>query len=161
MLIRSTLTDYFQRIHRFAALIALFIYLSIAADFNLQPLGKGIYNRCAYAVQTAGYLVSAAAELAARMQDRKYDLNRRKSGFFLSINRNATTVILYRDRIVRIDLHLNVAAVSSERLVHGVVYYLIHQVMEASYRCAAYIHTRTLSDRLQSLQYLYLICTVF
>ena len=161
MLIRSTLTNYFQRIHRFAALIALFIYLSIAADLNLQPLGKGIYNRCAYAVQTAGYLVSAAAELAARMQDRKYDLNRRKSRLFLDVNRNATTVILYRDRIVRIDLHLNVAAVSSERLVHGVVYYLIHQVMEASYRCAAYIHTRTLSDRLQSLQYLYLICTVF
>ena len=86
--------DYFQRIHRFAALIALFIYLSIAADLNLQPLGKSIYNRCAYAVQTAGYLVSAAAELAARMQDRKYDLNRRKSGFFLSINRDTTTVIL-------------------------------------------------------------------
>ena len=95
------------------------------------------------------------------MQDRKYNLNRRKTRLFLDVNRNATTVILYRDRIVRIDLHLNVAAVSSERLVHGVVYYLIHQVMEASYRCAAYIHTRTLSDRLQSLQYLYLICTVF
>lgn len=66
----------------FAPLIALFIYLSIPADLNLQPLGKSVYNRCAYAVQTAGYLVSAAAELAARMQDRKYDLNRRKSGFF-------------------------------------------------------------------------------
>ena len=63
-------------------------------------------------MQTAGYLVSAAAELAARMQDRKYDLNRRKSGFFLSINRDTTTVILYRDGIVRIDLHLDVTAES-------------------------------------------------
>ena len=82
MLIRSTLTDYFQRIHRFAPLIALLYTFPSLADLNLQPLGKSVYNRCAYAVQTAGYLVSAAAELAARMQDRKYDLNRRKSGFF-------------------------------------------------------------------------------
>lgn len=140
MLIRSTLTDYFQRIHRFAALIALFIYLSIAADLNLQPLGKGIYNRCAYAVQTTGYLVSATAN-TARMQDRKYNLNRRKTRLFwmsTGMPRPSSCTVI---EIVRIDLHLNVAAVSSERLVHGVVYYLIHQVMERSYRCAAYIHT--------------------
>ncbi len=75
--------------------ISLFIYLTITVDRNLQPFGKCIYNRCAYTVQTTGYLVSAAAELTARMQDRKYDFNRRNTCLFLDVNRNATSVILY------------------------------------------------------------------
>ena len=70
-------------------------------DLNLQPLGKGIYDRCAYAVKAAGYLVSAAAELSAGMQDRKYDLDRRKAGFMVDAYGNTTAVIDDRDGIVR------------------------------------------------------------
>ena len=51
-------------------LVTLLVNLSVLVDLNLQPVGQRIYNGCAYAMETAGYLVSAAAEFTAGMQDR-------------------------------------------------------------------------------------------
>jgi hypothetical protein len=42
---------------------------------------------------------------------------------------NAPTVIRHGDRPVGIQRDLNMCTVSSERLVNGVVYYLIDEVM--------------------------------
>ena len=72
--LRITVARDLQLIHDLASLIALLINLALVEDLYLQPFGKGIDNRSAYTVQTAGYLVSPAAELSAGMQDGKYHL---------------------------------------------------------------------------------------
>ncbi len=46
-------------------LVTLLVNLSALTDFDLQPVRKRIYNGCAYAMETAGNLVSAAAEFTA------------------------------------------------------------------------------------------------
>ncbi len=51
-----------------AALEALAPDLALAPHLHLQPLGQGVDGRDADAVQAAGDLVAAAAELAARVQ---------------------------------------------------------------------------------------------
>ena len=61
------ITNNFQRIHRFAALITLLVDMSVSADLNFQPVRKGIYYGSTYAVQSAGYLVSSAAEFSTCM----------------------------------------------------------------------------------------------
>ena len=58
-------------------------------------------------MQSAGNLVSPAAEFTAGMQDRKYNLNRRNTGFLLNVYRNTAAVVLYRDRIILIYLYLS------------------------------------------------------
>ena len=53
------------------------IDLPVLVDLHLQPLGQGVDHAGAHAVQAAGDLVAAAAELAAGVQDGKYHLQRR------------------------------------------------------------------------------------
>ena len=55
-------------------LVTLLVNLSALTDFDLQPVRKRIYNGCAYAMETAGNLVSAAAEFTAGVQDRENNL---------------------------------------------------------------------------------------
>ena len=159
--LRAAGPDFFYGIHGFSALIALSVYFSVPADFHLKPFGKSVDDRCAYAVQTAGYLVSAAAELAARMKDGKYNLHRRKSRFLLDIHRDSAAVIHDRDGIIRIHRNLYRITETGQRLVHCIIHNLIDQMMESSERRAADIHARPLSYRLQTFQNLYLICIIF
>ena len=49
----KTGTNHFQRITYFASLIPLFINLSFAVNGNFQPVGKGIYNRSSYTVESS------------------------------------------------------------------------------------------------------------
>jgi len=160
MLVRTARSSYFQGIHCLAPLIPLFIYLSIPVDLNLQPLGKGIYNGGAYAVKPAGNLISAASEFASCMKDRKYYLHSRDTRFFLYIYRDSPSVIDNGDGIVLIDGNVNGAAVSRKGFIYCVIYDLINQMMKASGRGAADIHTGTLSHCLKSFQDLDLICSV-
>ena len=130
-------------------------------DFNLKPLRQRVYNGCTYAVQTAGYLVSPAAELTAGMKDRKYDFNCRQSCFFLDIDRDSTSVINDRDRIIRVDLHINGVAVSCQGLIHCVIHDLIYQMVKSPRRRTSNVHSRSFSYSLKSLQNLDLICIIF
>ena len=43
--------------------------MAVLRNFNFEPLGQGVDNGRTDAVQTAGDLVAAAAELAAGVQD--------------------------------------------------------------------------------------------
>src|SRR2546422_9766652 len=54
-----------------AARIGLLPNLSVAADLEVEPVGKRVDNRDAHAVQPARNLVGLVVELAAGMQDRK------------------------------------------------------------------------------------------
>ena len=94
-------------------LVTLLVNLSALTDFDLQPVRKRIYNGCAYAMETAGNLVSAAAEFTAGVQDRENNLYCRNARFVVDSNRNASSVIDNRDRVIFVDRYFNVVTDAS------------------------------------------------
>ena len=68
-------------------------------------------------MQTAGYFISSAAELAARMKDRKDDLDRRNSGLMINADGDSSPVVNNCNGIIFVDRHLNVIAESRKCLV--------------------------------------------
>lgn len=99
-------------------------------------------------MQSAGNLVSPSAEFTAGMQDRKYNLNRRNTGFLLNVYRNTAAVVLYRDRITSFICTSIVSQKPASGFIHGIINDLIHEVMEASHGSTSNIHTRTFPYRL-------------
>ena len=142
-------------------LVTLLVNLSALTDFDLKPVRKRIYNGCAYAMETAGNLVSAAAEFTAGVQDRENNLYCRNARFVVDSNRNASSVIDNRDRVIFVDRYFNVVTEACQCLVHRIIYNLVNQVMQTSGRGGTDIHARPFADRFQTLQNLNLICSVF
>ncbi len=148
VLFRGTAPLHAQRIHGFSLFIALFVDFSVFKDLDLQPLGEGVYDRRAHAMQAAGNLISAAAEFSSCVQDGEYDFDCREARLFLDIDRYAASVILYGDGVVFIDLNLYLIAKAGQRLVHRIVYDLVYKMMEAPHGRTADIHSGSFSDRL-------------
>ena len=141
-----------QRLHRGAPLEFDFMDLAIQMDPDRNIFGQGIDDGGADAMQTAGYLVSATAELAAGMQDGVNDLYTGDARLGLDIDRDTTAIVDDRDGVVRIDGNLDFGAVAGQSLVHSVVDDFIDQVMQTGGGGAADVHTRTASDRFQTFQ---------
>ena len=95
------------------------------------------------------------------MQDGEYHLHGGNSGLVVDAHRNAAAVVRYRNRVVRIDDHLDGIAVTGQRLVHRIVNDLIYQVMKPSAGGRSDVHTRPFPDCLQTFQNLNLIRTIF
>ena len=102
-------------------------------------------------METAGYLISAAAKLSAGMKHRVYNLQCRLSGFVIHPDRDAASVILHRDGIVRIDRYFNIFTISGKSLINCIIYNLIYQMMKSSRRCTSNVHSGSFSDCLKSL----------
>ena len=154
---RSALTvsacpDLLQGLHAGAAHEFLAVHLAAGPDSDFQPGGEGVDDRCADAVQAAGYLVPAAAEFAARMQNSEDDFHGILAGLVVDADRNAASVVRDRHRIVRVDRHFDVVAEARERLIHRVVHDLVHEVVQASRGRRADVHAGALPDRLQAFQ---------
>ena len=67
--------------------------LAVAAHLDPAPLGERVDDRGADAVQTAGDLVAAAAELAAGVQDGHDDFQRRLVHLGVHVDRDAAAVV--------------------------------------------------------------------
>ena len=154
-------TDDLQLIDDVAPLIALEIHLSLASDLHLQPFGKSVYDGSAHAVEAAGYLVAPAAEFSAGVQDGKYHLHRRDPGLVVDPYGNAPSIVHHCDRIIRVDRHVDVLTEACQRLIHRIVYNLIHQMVKSAGGGTSNVHTRSFADGLQPFQDLDLICSVF
>ena len=132
--------------------VTLYLYLHV--------LTEGIYHGNAYAMKAAGNLVAITAELAPGMEHRQNNLHGRLAGF-MQVNRNAAAIIGNGDAVVLMNHHVDIRAVACQRLIYGIVHYLINKMMQSTLRCAANIHARTLPDCLQPFQNLNLLGTVF
>ena len=130
------------------------INLAVAADLDLEPFGQRVDDRRADAVQAAGDLVASAAELAARVQDGIDDLERGLAGLLLDIDRNTAAVVRDGDGVAGVDGHADVLAVAGQRLVHGIVHDLIHQMVQTGNAGRADVHARSLADGLKALEHL-------
>ena len=97
------LADFFEVVHDLAALVTLEIHVLAVANLDLEPLGKRVNNRCAYAVQTARYLVTAAAELAARVEHGENDCNGRQTRLAVNSYGDTASVVGDADNVARLD----------------------------------------------------------
>jgi len=111
-------------------------------------------------VQTAGYLIAAAAKFTAGMEHGKDYLQRRFPGLGLDTRGNAASVILNGNNIAFPNFYLDMITIPSQRFINGVVYNLIDQMVQSCCGLRTNIHTRALSDCFQSLQHLNLIGAV-
>ena len=155
------LADFLQLVDNLAAFIALKINILAVADLDLQPFGERVDDGSADAVQTAGDLVTAAAELAAGMQNGKDDRHRRKTCLAVDADRNTSAVIGDADDVAGLNHHVNLGAVTGKRLVDGVIDNLINQMVQTARSCGTDIHARTLSDSLQAFEHLNFVGAVF
>ena len=155
------LADDGHGLRRLAAGELHLIDLPVFVHVHFQPLGQGVDDRCADAVQAAGDLIAPAAELAARVQHREHDLKRGLARLRLHVHRDAAAVVAHADDVARLDGQLDVAAVARERLVDGVVDDLIHEVVQTGRRRRANVHARTLAHGLQTLEHLDLAGVIF
>ena len=139
---------------RLAAVEALFIFRTVAAHTHPQPLRAGVYHAGAHAVQTAGHLVAGifAAKLAAGVQHGEHNGHRRQAGIGLHIHGNAAAVIHHFNDVVRLDGHLDMVTVASQRFVDGVIHDLVHQMVQAPRAGGTDVHTGALAHSLQALQ---------
>ena len=87
--------DALQRAVRVAAAEGLLILVAVPADIDGQPLGTGVDDGRADAVQTAGHLVAGvlAAELAAGVEDGVNDGDGGQTGIGLNVHGDAAAVI--------------------------------------------------------------------
>ena len=129
-------------------------------DLDIKPLGQSINDRCANAVKTAGHLVSAASEFAARMKFCKYKIYRVSSGLVVDSYRDSSSVVGDSAASVRIDRYFNMSAETCQSFIDRVVHNFIHQMVKSSGGSGSDIHTGSLADRLKSLEHLNIICCI-
>ena len=111
-------------------------------------------------MQTAGHLISAAAELTAGMQHCKYDSGSRDTLGMVYCGRNAASVIYNADNVIRKYRYVDLSAVTCESLVNRVINDLINQMMQTALARGADVHARALSYSLKTLQDLYVVSAV-
>jgi len=129
----------------------------VAPDTKPQPIGQGVDDGHADAMQAARHLVAVLVELAAGVKLRHHDLGGRALQLVvvLQIDRDAPAVVDDGHRIVRVDDDLDVVAEAGERLVDGVVEHLEHHVVEpGAVRRVTDVHSGALADGVEPLQHL-------
>ena len=104
-------------------------------------------------MQATADVVSAvlAAELAAGVQLRHHDVDRRHAGGVHG-DRDAAAVVSDLDAAVLEQSHVDLGGVAGHRLVHRVVDDLPHEVVQTALAGGADVHARTFADGLQPLE---------
>ena len=138
-----------------------FVDAAVFVNPHPQPLAQSVDDGRAHAVQAAGDLITAAAELAAGMEHGIHDLQSRAPGLGLDVHGDTTAVVGDGDGVAGIDGHGNMLTVSCQRFVNGVIHDLIDQVVQTGGGGRADIHTGSFPHRFQTLQNLNLLRAVF
>ena len=137
------------------------VHNTVTMNGHFQPFGQGIDNRSAYAVQTAGHFISAAAEFATGMKDGIDNFQCRFSGLFLNIYRDSTSIVLNADNIPVLNGYGDIMTIPGKRFINSVVHNLVNQMMKTGRRGGPDIHTRSFSYCFQPFQNLNLRRIIF
>ena len=103
--------------------------------FNLKPFGKGVYYRGSDAVQAAGNLISASAELTAGVQHGKYHRNSRNSQLVMYSYRNAAPVVSHFNYIAGKNFNVNIGTIPRKSLVNSVIHNLVNKMVKTLWTC--------------------------
>ena len=127
--------------------------MALAADLGVDPAGERVDHGNADAVQAAGDGVSAAAELAAGVQDGHDDFN---GGLVLGgvhVHGDAAAVVDHLDAAVGLQDDFDVRAVAGQGLVDRVVHHFVDQVVQAARSGGSDVHARAFPDGLQAFKH--------
>ena len=112
-------------------------------------------------MKPAGHFVTAAAELAARVQNRQDDLCRAQVfEFGVLVDRNAAAVICDLAAAILEDRDEDFGTKARHCFVDGIVHHLVHKVMQAGRSGGTDVHAGPLSHCLQAFKDLNLLSTV-
>ncbi len=135
-----------------AAQVGLPVHVPIAPDLDVEVGRQRVDDGDADAVQAAGHLVAAAAELAAGVQDGEHDLDGRLALALDDVDRDAATVVDDAHAAVGEQRDDDLAGVAGQRLVDGVVDDLVDQVVQTALAGGADVHAGALADRVQAFE---------
>ena len=138
----------------------LIVDMPVLTDFDFEPVGQSVDDGGTDAVQTAGDLVSATAELTAGVEDGQNDRDRRNAQFLVDADRDASTVVADFDDVPGQDVHFNVCTEAGQSFVDGVVDDLIDQMVESAGTGRTDVHTGTHPDRFETFEDLDLLGTI-
>ena len=142
-----------ELVRRGAALVVLGPEVAVTPNLEVQPLGEGVDDRDADAVEASGDLVATAlAELAPGVEGGHHDLGGRLLLLRVHVDGNAAAVVDDGDAVVRMQRDEDLVAEAGDRLVDGVVDDLVDQVVKATRTGGPDVHTGTLADRLEALE---------
>ena len=122
------------------------------ATSTIEVAGERVDDGDADAVQAAGDLVAAAAELAARVQHGQRQRDGRHVLAGSGVGGDAAAVVLDPDPAVVLQGEHDPVAVAGERLVDRVVDDLPDQVVQAALAGGPDVHAGSLADRLEALE---------
>ena len=126
---------------------------AVAIDLDLDPGGKGVDHRHTHSVQPAGDLVAAAAELAPRVQHGEHDFRRGQLGILgMTIHGDTPSIVDHLAPTASHQFHLDPGGMAGHGFIHRVVDDLIDEVVQPARSGGADIHTRTFTDRFESLE---------
>ena len=139
---------------------------AVAPDVEIEPFGERVDDRDAHAVQAArhliGVVVRGVLELPARVELGHDHLGGGDAFFGVDARRNPAAIILDRDRTIGVELDDDPVAMPGQRLVDRVVRHFEHHVVQARAVIGiADIHARPLANRIEALQDLDRLCTIF
>ena len=126
---------------------------AVAVDLDVQPAGQGVDHRGTDAVQPAGRVVGAGAELAARVQLGEHHLHAGQAGTRFPVDRDAAALVVDRNAAIGPQCDQDLTAESAEGLVDRVVDDLPQAVHQTAGVGRPDVHGRPLPDGLQTLQH--------
>ena len=105
-------------------------------------------------MQATGHLVAATAELAAGVQRRHDERDRRDLLDGVLVDRDAAAVVDDAHSAVGLQRHLDVGRMAGQRLVDGVVDGLVDQMVQAALTGGPDVHARPLAHRFEPFEQL-------
>ena len=151
---QRSFADHLHRIEGMSLFIFLLVDFAIAEHLRKHVRGKRIDARNADTMQTARHFVRTFVELTAGVQHRHHHLQGAHAFFFVDVNGDTASVVLYNDRIVLANHHINVGAETGQGFVDGVIHRFINQMVQTFLADVADVHRRTLANGLQTFEYL-------
>ena len=137
-----------------AAHVLLGVDASVAADLDAHMLGERVDDGRSDAVESAGDLVGAAAELPAGVQRRHDRLEGGAPGRRVHVDGDAAPVVPDGDGAVGVDADGYAVAVAGHGLVDGVVDDFVDEMVEPALVGAADVHAGPAAHRLEALEHL-------
>ena len=111
-------------------------------------------------MQTAGYLVGAAAELTAGVQYREHRFDGALARLGVDVGWDTAAVVDYLNAAIGLQYHRDFCGMAGEGFVDAVVDQLPHQVVKTFHTGATDVHARALAHGLESFEHLDLICRI-
>ena len=105
------------------------VNLALLMHLHCQPLRKSVDDTGTHAVEAAGDLITAAAELTACVQHCKDHLKGRATRLLLNVHGDTTAIVADGNAVALIDGDGDLGTVARQRLINGVIHNLVDKMV--------------------------------